>query len=306
MKTAKTTLIALITILSLLGSFGCSGKADPMAVSSTESELTSAFRNAEYNGRVVMGAFNCSYDSTTNTIQALPSRELERQVNITNLVGKGLKFENIDHSYETGQLLFDLVLTNNTKFTVFDVRAIFIQEPGSGAHIQNADDYTAWFNLYQGSVNGFKAYAENSYKRSFSPGGSHSRQFILNDPYQEQPSDFLIFITCSFPGNCQDPYEIKDQTYDFPVGKNSPTTITVEVLDHQENVERVTISTYEITGGDTEMTYIGNNKWSAMIMNTNNAESGLYDLLITADSYFGPDQQNDSEKLFDIISIPVD
>jgi hypothetical protein len=305
MKGTTRTIIIIIALIGLLGAFGCTNNTDPSTPSSDSSFNANAF-TAENPGRQIVGEYTLRLDTTTGEIDIVEKRSAQRRYNISNFIGPYT--DKVWSCYLDSQRLwiFDLQLTNPSKFTAYDVRAILEFNPYSGDYLTNPDDYTGWWNsVHEEYVNGFIAYAKNVDNRAFKPNAVHTEQFMV---YENTPPGQILemdlIIDCSWPHNTTDPYEISGQHISGKAGAR-PVTITVEVYDHYNGPVRVWVETGAITGGPTMLEHIGGPFWSATIRNTEYAPSGTYRCRITADSYYGPEQEYRGDQLCDYIDIEV-
>jgi hypothetical protein len=310
MKNLSNSLLAILAAIAILGAFGCSkGTPDPVTPDDPTANTVPDLTGIEESGHFMLGQYTLVFDPVTETLEVIESRTADQHFNITKFVKPYVKFTNLYYSSFLEELSFDMSITNPSIYTVFDVRGIFMEAPGSSIYLDNADDYTMWFNYYQYMTNGFKAFARNTYQRSFMPGATHTETMYVNLPIWETPADpasFDIIVSCSFPGNCADPYEISDQKsyYSVDVPGNG-IVIEAKVYDHNNGPNWVTVNTWQLNGGWTWLSKLPDNKWQGIVYNTQNTPPGWYYCQISADNYYGSEQEYYDEALFDYVWIQV-
>ena len=302
--TTKTTII-IIALIGLLSAFGCTNNTDP-ATPSSDSSLSANTLTGDNPGRQIVGEYTLRLDTTTGRIDIVEKRTAQRRYNISNFIAPYT--DTIWSCYIEEQKLwvFDLELTNPSKFTAYDVRAILEFNPYSGDYLTNPDDYTSWWNSFcEEYLNGFIAYAKTVENRAFAPKAVHTERFMV---YENTPPGQVLqmdlIIDCSWPNNTTDPYEISGQYMSGKVGVRS-VTINVEVYTHYGDPMRVWVDAAHITGEPTMLEHMGGPFWSATITNSEHAPSGTYRCRITADNYYGPDQEYTGDQLCDFIDIEV-
>jgi hypothetical protein len=139
-------------------------------------------------------------------------------------------------------------------------------------------------------------------------GATHTETFWVNLPVYETPADpasFDIVVSCSYPGNCADPYEISGQKAYYTVDVPGGIVLETNVYDHSGGPNFVTVDTFQINGSYTLLNKLPGNKWQGVVYNTQNASPGWYLCRICADNYYGMMQDYFDEALFDYIWIEV-
>jgi hypothetical protein len=193
-----------------------------------------------------------------------------------------------------------LTIKNTTYYNVFDVRLI-IYTDDAGHILENADCWTSLYDIPEGMViNPFKAYAKSMTQRNFQAQASHSENLLIKCPDENFSIQFAI--DASFPGNCEEPYEIFDFTQDRLLDEVAASaTIEVSVRDWQNDVDNVELYCNEISGGPVvSFEDMGEDKWQGELINNNGASAGEYYGVITASS-----SNSGSILLYDIVIIKV-
>jgi len=305
MKSLINSILTIIAIIFFAGSIGCGNSADSPLV---PDETTPGVQNAvpTDQGRYIVGVYNIVYDDATESYALVQKRNAERHYNITNFIAPHMAVSFwVDLP---GTSFVNVTMTNPSKFTAYDVRVILIPWPGGSYYLANADDYTSWFDTTgPGAVNGFIAYAKDVQKRAFYPGATHGEQFWIGTDGSFPPGtpQYDLVVSVSWPGNCDDPYEISNQTISNPVTVSMPGLLTVDVFDHHYGPMRVMVDTWRITGGYTHLSNTTGVTWAGTILNTAGASPGTYRCRIIADNYYGSEQDYDGETLYDFIDIVV-
>jgi len=308
MNTIQKSIIALISVVAMLGAFGCgSTTGDPVAPTDLSSGNEICAVPAGENGRVVMAAYHVEADLETGAVDALPIRDGQRHYNISKYIEPEVKFPWSSWVPSENLLIFDMELFNPSKFTAYDVRVIYIPNPWSGNYLISPDDYTNHWNCMSDQwINGFHTYADSIDRRAFKPGYRETQQFWIRAEYGvDRKIGFDLIVECSFPGNCTDPYEICNQTMSGGIFGSSPATLTVEVKCHQGGPAYVWVNTWPLADDDVLLTHLGGDFWGGVITNENSAPAGTYNFRITADTYYGPEQDYTTDQLHDFITVYV-
>ena len=296
---------AVVLLLMLLIGVSCGGKSSPTApdtgmtnpVVSTPNERNA--RTPENTGnRFSMGTYKMLLDIENQTIEVVGNRELAKHFDIRNILlnenfcpAKNclmMQFLEIDEVND----LYTIKVTiyNPTYFNVFDVRIIIYYD--EKAHrVLNPDDYT---RLYEEGhyINPFRSFCKTTDNRTFTGYASFSEIVELSVPDAEKKWWIWFSIDASFPGNCEEPYEIENFGYwgdiypdhpDVPDIDQGEGLIFAEVYDWQGNISEVTVDTTPITGGITELFYnLVTERYEATITNAMDAPPGEYTCLIAA------------------------
>jgi len=290
----------IITIISMMAFLGCSsGSSGPTAPDIQDELSEDPALNAQ--NATIMGVYDVTFDPSSMELEIAESRNADAHYDITGFVAPHSTIYLTAFDPVAGLLKFDLQVANPSIISVYDVRAIFLASSASGYSMVNADDYTQLFNPFGPSdVNPFRAYAKSVTNRKFGGGAIHKESFeILCPTPVVLPFTFQILIECSHPKNCEDVYEISNQTVSNPINSTTTATITLDAFDHQNNIGQVYVDTTPITGGLTWMGKIGPTLYTGALWNSAGAAPGTYRCRITADSFSSPDN------LFDFVDITV-
>ncbi len=298
MKRLPTTLLILLISILLLGSVACGSAGSNPATPSLSGNSAPV---VDTEGTGVLGVWDVTFDPDSMTIDALESRDAAQHFNITGLVQPTMTFGVVSYNPAAGILIFNAFITNPSNLAVYDVRTLFLSGPGLGYQLQNPDDYTALFNPYgPGIVNPFKAYAKTAISRQFGPGLTYQEQFQVQIPIGSAPPfSFQLLVECSWPANCDDVYEISNQTVSNIVDNMTSAIISLDGFDHQGNISGIYVDTTPITGGFTNLVISSTTTWKGTVINSAGAPAATYSCMIVANSAGTPDA------LYDFVNIVV-
>ncbi|MCK4719039.1 hypothetical protein KAU08_00195 [bacterium] len=300
MSNKKTPLLALISLIVLFTAFGCGSPESNPAIPSIDNSEPITHGAELIEGSQVIAAFDLVIDPVTGTVDFVENRSADTHYNITVAVGPHSIFSITSWDPLTGLLIFDLSMKNPTVYDIYDLRALLLTPPGSGWEMLNLDDYTKLFNPYgPGVVNPFVAYGTSVPARTWGGGITLTEELRFQAPVPGPFPPASLLIECSFPSNCEDPYEIRNQTVSNPINSSTPAVITVTSLDHQNNIVAVSVDTTPITGGMTSLSPAGLDNYTANVVNSMGAPVGIYKCLIISDSF----ATNDN--LYDFVDIEV-
>ncbi len=300
MSNKKTPLLALISLIVLFTAFGCGSPESNPAIPSIDNSEPITHGAELIEGSQVIAAFDLVIDPVTGTVDFVENRSADTHYNITVAVGPHSIFSITSWDPLTGLLIFDLSMKNPTVYDIYDLRALLLTPPGSGWEMLNLDDYTKLFNPYgPGVVNPFVAYGTSVPARTWGGGITLTEELRFQAPVPGPFPPASLLIECSYPSNCEDPYEIRNQTVSNPINSSTPAVITVTSLDHQNNIVAVSVDTTPITGGMTSLSPAGLDNYTANVVNSMGAPVGIYKCLIISDSF----ATNDN--LYDFVDIEV-
>jgi hypothetical protein len=150
----------------------------------------------------------------------------------------------------------------------------------------NADAYTdLWDDGGDVTINPFRAFATDWSHREILPNTGHARIYEIEYTTLGDLLDILLVFDASWPGNCEEPYSIRNfkqlgELYDHT---GAIVDIQVDVLDWQDDVNQVLFSLPELTGEQyVQLFYVEGNTWGSYITNVNGLGVGEYDALLTA------------------------
>lgn len=234
---------------------------------------------------IMAGTF--TIDVETQTINVTEDRTNDYNFNITGFLssacpGGCFKFRIIGINGTV--LTIELDLENPTSYQVYDMRLIYLNLYGKT--VLNPDSYTDLFT--KGRVVPFTAFAKEYPRRAFPKGpGAHDTEILLLDfpPGSQVAVDFMI--VASYPSNTAEPYEMNSMNVaGILTPSGGSVVLSLNVLDHQNNVTLVAADTRVLTGGYTVFTrdLSAPNKYSATISNSMHAPIGTYVVLTRSDS----------------------
>ena len=322
MSTSRTGLWSLPgVILSLALAVGCGANGSDSPTLPGESSappvtprdtVTEPALPSEYHHIWAMGFL--VIDEDTLSCEVLPDRTSESHWDVT-WVKDICPTCVVAHIYhfdpDTRTFYIELKTKNPTKKIGHDVRFI-IDLDGSGKYYMiDPDNYTKLHDP-ENNPNPFRAIAREKPSRSFWPAEnrvSHFALYIAED-YVPVPGCYIPFIIdASYPGRCQEPYEITDITVEgeFPPGGGGEVTVELVSWDTQDDHGEVWLRTGGIfTPSDVLMTpgvdveeY--GKKYSATFTNSVGGGAGLVNILIeayTSDTGVEPYPLNDFAKIW--------
>lgn len=304
MKLASTTLFIFLGIISILAVSGCGTDASDPTMPGTENTLTSV-NTSETGGHGIIGVYDLMFDPDAMDLKVMEARGADAHYDITYYIAPYVSASLISWDPVTRILDFKLAITNPSLLDVYDVRTLFLTDSSSGFELLNPDDFTELFNPFApGTVNPFRTYAKLALDREFGAGATYEEFFSVQCPPTWGASAKFL-VECSWPGPCEDVYEISNQALSNPVSGTVSGTITLDAYDHQNNINAVSIDTIPITGGLTWLANTGGTNWEAVIINSAGAAPGVYRCRIAADSMADPWDLYDFLNVFVIPTVTV-
>ena len=246
------------------------------------------------------GSWKMNFDSESLNISIEDNRGLDVIWNVTMLLPPPTVVIN---SFDpiSGILDIDFTIQNPTSVTAYDVRAI-IYSDNFGMRLTNGDDWTGQFDIPGGPlINPFKAFAKNETNREFTGMGTeHTQRMQLYFPAGVTMLDFAIIV--SYPGNCEEPYQIKNfwhnDLYNF---SGHSTDAEVSVYDWQDDVDLVLLWCPVVTGEEMlSFSKLSSIKWHMNLTNGMAVQPGNYMGYIVATS-----QNSGATALYDLVEIVV-
>ncbi len=286
-KLSAASILIVIIILA-----GCSGNAvNP--VEPAQNPPTTASESE--GGRYLWGMWEFRLDEATQAIDAVPVRSLDAHYNVASMIlppncNDCVVVDLIYFAPFSGALEVDVTLRNPYPISGRDVRGILYTDD-AGIELFCYDGWTALHDIPGGSwINPFIAYAKTETNRIFAADAEHTENFNIHFDGSILSHQLLFAVDASWPGNCREPYEIKDQVqsilYDS-VGASAK--LRLQVNDWQFNANKVTLVCPIITGEDfTQFTEIGCGGWQLNLVNNNGALPGYYEARIIAASSDSP------------------
>jgi hypothetical protein len=241
------------------------------------SPISDTFDNPD--DHLLMGIWDADFNIHDNSVIVTPNRETATHFPITSLI----PLPTLHINSIAGEILdVDVTIQNPYPLDVYDVRLIIYTDP-IGHMLLNADDWTPLFDIPGGlPINPFKAFMKSDPNRKF-PGMTEQ---IVNCLITVPGNNFSIrfALEASYPGNCEEPYEIKDFSQGVlynQVGSSSNAAITV--LDWQTDTSNVYLYCPDLAGSDfIPFTQVTQENWQVELVNETGAPVGSYQAFIIA------------------------
>lgn len=279
------TCITLIISLALIVATGCSSNnANPIApMNSDELNTIPVAQISDDMNHQILGSWIASFNLESLSCEVTSCRETSGHYNVTLLLPPpGI----VVNSYDplTGIVDVDVTISNPTPITVYDVRLIIYRDD-IGHKLLNFDDWTALYDIPGGLIiNPFKAYAKEEINRLFGAHSDFTENLRIYLPSGNPNVRFAV--DASFPGNCEEPYEITE----FACGDlydelGSSTDVSVCVRDWQDDTDLVNMHCPQITGETlTPFVKAGPEDWELTLVNNTAAMAGDYACYLIATS----------------------
>jgi hypothetical protein len=221
------------------------------------------------------GIWNARLDISKLSVEITEDREAAQHFNITSFLARpSMVFNSYDPS--TGIADIDITITNPTTITGSDVRLI-IYTDSIGHKLMNFDSWTALYDISGGlPINPFMAFAKSATNRKFAGKMEYTENCHIKLPGGN--SNIKFAIEASYPGNCDEPYEIRD----FVIGNLNSTTgssalAEAKVLDWQNNANSLKLYCPQVTNVNLVPFTQGTPPvWNATVYNNAGASAGDY------------------------------
>ncbi len=292
-----TCLVLLLLIM------GCSGKSTipTSPASSDDLPFIAAMDINDAPGHCLAGYWGINIDTEMLKATIELQRHPEMHINVTTMLPPpGIHV----NSYDPITSIVDVDVTINNPYLIngYDVRLI-IYTDNIGHKLVNADDWTSLYDIPGGSpynINPFKAYAKDTPNRRF-PGQSQFTENLLVYLPGGNPN-VMFAVDASYPGNCEEPFEISGFTQGILEDLiGSTTDVEVTVRDWHNDVNAVYLFCPEITGQPLKsFTQLTTEVWQMDLSNNTGASSGIYDGWLIASSI-----NSGSLLLYDQVEITV-
>ncbi len=303
-----------LIVFFILTTIGCSGGPDapitPPLPGDTGIQAPDIPRveNIENSTRTLWGIWSVLYDPDVNEVNVVPVRVSEFHVDITDMILPpscddcfAIAVNGFDPV--TRILDADVTLRNPYPISGKDIRGILFTND-YGHLLTNPDDWTGLWDVPGGSsLNPFRSFAKGEANRIFAGDTEHIENYLVYIPLPPAYYAITFAVDASWPGNCKEPYTINnftqvDDLFDF---EGAYATLTVDVLDWQDDVSKVTLVATDITGQSfTPFAYDSGNTWTLELVNNATAPAGDYELRIIADSTDSP-----GTPLYDYVSVTI-
>jgi hypothetical protein len=273
----KPTSYSFLLVFMILIITGCSStKSTPVIPENPQADINLPANelSTSESSRSILGAWTLSINHETLEATVTPNRSLDRHYNVKYLIPTPEVV--INTIYPNYVIDADVTLTNPYTFPAYDVRLIIFTDE-YGHFLDNADVWTDLYDIPAGQdINPFKAYAKDRPNRIFEGETQHTENLLVFAPPPGHPIQFAI--DASYPGNCEEPYAFENFQQDVlhpHVGANA--TVTIDVLDWQNNVSEVYLQCPEITNEpETAFEYVSSNRWRLNLVNNAGAPIGTY------------------------------
>jgi len=296
------SVILIILFLSTL--LGCSAGSDNV-MQPGMSDM-SASNNPDVH-RVFWAGWEVWFDIDGLSAEIRPIRYPENHFNVTGMIHAPGCENCMDISVncfdaETRILDVDIWLRNASQYAVRDVRGI-VYTDDYGHELANDDGWTGLWDMPGGkTINPFRAFSKDTGGRIFMWDAEASENFLIHIPEPAVYSAITFAIDASWPGNCEEPFEITNyKQWAITDVQASSGLINIDVLDWQDDVAEVTLEAPEITGeASTPFSNVGGTTWAVLLTNNTGAPEGSYEALVktTSEGDGGP-------TLYDFITITI-
>ena len=270
-------IVMVIILVFIIG--GCSsGNNSPITANDTnqKSQLPLVDEIGEKNIHSLAGSWTMEFDPQSLEIKTTPKRDVLQHWNATDFIPTPV-ITVIGFDPITAILDVDVTITNPFAYDAYDVRLI-VYTDNVGSRLKNEDNWTGLWDIPGGAkINPFKAYSNSGVNRVFEGLSEHTQRFQLYFPGGLTMLDFAI--DASFPGNCLEPYEIKNfhQSTDLYESVGSECQIRVDVFDWQQDVSVVQLYCPAITGVITlDLIQDAAPRWNVTLINNTGAIAGHY------------------------------
>ncbi|MBU1024103.1 glycoside hydrolase [bacterium] len=292
---SRLSIFLLLLILSVVLSVSaCSSPSkNPLEPATGDNINYPSSANELVDGRNFLGEYTMTFDPETWETQVTPSRDGDAvHVLITSYLysppcpAQGC-FQFFITNWTGTVITIDLVLANPTSLAPYDVRQIFTAL--NGKKILNPDGYTKLYDppSTPEEINPFIAYAKQKANRQF-PAGPWSiihETLLIDFPPGAYAATTFIF-ECSFGGNTEEPYVIKNQMqYGVLPDQGGWTVVLADIHDWQNDIEKATLDTIALNNRITNFSLIPqSNTYRAFVNNYLHSPVGVYPALIKAES----------------------
>ena len=262
--------------------FGCSSnQGNPLLPSEERTEISLPVNlvDESQTNRSMLGSWMITFYLADMTAEAANFRDLDVHFNITQMIPPpGILINSYDPV--TGIVNVDFTISNPFVFTGYDVRLI-VHTDDIGHLLLNPDDWTELFDGPSGmQINPFRAFAKEEANRVFNGETEHMENL---DIYLPGGNPIVtIAIDASYPGNCEEPYEINDFMQDTlysDLGSSAHAQVTVK--DWQNDVNSVELYCPAVIGPTlVQLSQVDTETWEMTLENTEGAPEGDYIAMI--------------------------
>jgi hypothetical protein len=300
-------MLRIICILILLASTtmvwsGCSnGSQNPVIPSGNQAMdiLPDQADSLDQQHHSIAGMWTANFNLETLDVSISPCREMSGHMNVTTLL-PAPTFIVVSFDPFSGVMNVDATIRNPHNLDGYDLRLIVFTD-NNGNRLMNPDAWTSLYDIAGGTqVNPFVAFAKTVTLRKFAAYSQHTERLQLYFPGGYTSVSFAIDV--SYPGNCDEPYEITNFTQGILYEKSGyATKVSVNVYDWQNDTNSVQLVCPAIIGSNPiGLGKINYTTWSGTLINTLGASSGTYYGYIAATS-----TNSSTLTLYDSVTISV-
>ena len=305
----RFTLLIIAIMMSIIVAAGCSSGKAPVAPSGSGDDLNLDLPSNTVENRHLLGAWNLEFDADSLSTEVSQKRDAGFHLDIKTMIpSPGVVITGYDPLVNVMDI--DVTIANPNAFNGYDLRLIVFTNT-RGIKLVNPDNWTALWDIPGGSeINPFRAFAKDVDNRLFAAYANHTERIQLEFPTGIAP--VAIAIDASWPGNCEEPYEMKNfkQTNLYSV-VDSWSSVRIDVYDWQEDIADVDLFCPSILGGmSLPFSIIGNystpyysvypHTWGNTLKNNTGIGAGNYL------GYVQSKSENSGElSLYEIVNIAV-
>jgi len=182
----------------------------------------------------------------------------------------------------------NVALTNPSVLTGYDVMGIF--PDADGPSVFAPDSYTDMFDIDGTGLthNPYIVYDTGNENNAWGPAETHDHTFTFHRGEGQKLTDLIYVAAASYPENQDEVVQLKNMQITGPLytDASNPQTITVEAIDHQDDIEYVSIDMSPVNGDAfTHMTNKGGGVWELYSYAEYGLSPGTKTLIIAAKSF---------------------
>jgi hypothetical protein len=200
------SIMLIITGILAFLAVGCSRKlSDSLKSDPLQSDIPLINVEDESGSHELLGMYTMQFDPDSMSATVVENRDLSVHLNVKPYIPAPIIQVN---SWDPVSQVINVSVTirNPTNLTAYDVRLI-IYTDNMGHTITNPDDWTPLYDIPGGlNINPFRAYNIHGAQHVFEPYSQYTESLGVKLPGGNPYVQFAI--DASFPGNCEEPYEI--------------------------------------------------------------------------------------------------
>jgi len=296
----RLTFCCLLTAIFTIGFIGCAGTDLPTAPGDPGQTGSNGAQ-----GRELLGVWEFYWDGSELAVTNTTERYVSLHINVKKFLkppycADCMQVSNISDDPVNKILSVDVTIKNPFKIEGADPRGIFLGFVPA-INLANADDYTDFWNEYNGDINGFKLYGKDMHDGIFGEGAQDTETFEIK--YNFTPFFFSTAVDAIYPADSlREPYLIQNQEVEgaLDIDGNVERPFSVEVYDRNDDHGTVSVVCDELDlNVALEQDDDDINLFTGTVKNNSMAEPGDYEATIIA---------GDSETgwfLYDFITLTV-